>query len=149
MERHKFEINEPKKFEIQEEPEKKFEITEPEKKKFLIENPGVIYMEDLYRIGPEKPMGYLPLNTLGKFSDRNEEELTKYLNERGALFAYHPKALQKLLDTNRNILEKYNWPTSAREFVLRVASQIAEPGEIYGLIADAFGNPNRTPPHRT
>ena len=37
MERHKFEINEPKKFEIQEEPEKKFEITEPEKKKFLIE----------------------------------------------------------------------------------------------------------------
>ncbi|KKR64792.1 MAG: hypothetical protein UU06_C0040G0001, partial [Parcubacteria group bacterium GW2011_GWB1_40_5] len=78
MERHKFEINEPKKFEIQEEPEKKFEITEPEKKKFLIENPGVIYMEDLYRIGPEKPMGYLPLNTLGKFSDRNEEELTKY-----------------------------------------------------------------------
>ena len=80
-------------------------------------------MNDLYSVGPQKPMGYLPLSTLEKFSDKNEEGLTKELNEKGveviliepgpdtfvfsgAMYAYHPEALQKLLNDNKNIWGK-------------------------------------------
>jgi hypothetical protein len=153
----KFEIHKP-----DEPPKKKFEI-QPEKKKFVVENQNEIYMSDLYRVGPEKPIGYLPLRLLEEISDRNEEELTTYLNERGvetvsiggpgnptwhgpAFYAFHRPSLQALLDSHKDILIKYNWPTEADEFIKHVSSHHAQPQELFDLVADAFGdklNPGR------
>ncbi len=147
----KFEIHQPN-----EEP-KKFEIQEQPKKKFVVENPGEIYMNDLYCVGPEKPMGYLPLNTLEKFSDKNEEELIAYLKTKNietksfgpeapswhgpSLYAFHRKSLQGLLDENNSILIANAWPTNVDEFVEKCNGHLVlEPGPLQDIIIQAFGN---------
>lgn len=133
---------------------KKFEIHEPEKKKFVVHNMGEVVMSDIYLVGPAKPMGYLPLRALEEHSDRDEEELVRHLEERGlevwfatggtwmgpSLWVFHRKSLQALLDNRKDVLVKYGWPIRADEFIRKVASEYAEPQDLFDLIADAFGD---------
>ena len=161
------------------------------------------YLRDLRDIGPAKPMGYLPLQTIGSSGKTTAKALHDELVARGlkvalclpddvyeknkekleqlnfsqiwnadiwhpgmgvpphmsgkpvtfcsdALYAWDEKALQALLDKNREVLVKYDWPTSPEAFVRKAwMNNIVERGELCDLIADAFGdfnNPERTKP---
>ena len=76
----------------------------------------------LRQVGPQKPLGYLPIETLIKTCKVSPESIEKELHEKGlktlklkneetnvvggALYAYDENALQELLTTHQELLEK-------------------------------------------
>ena len=98
------------------------------------------YLNHLRHVGPQKPLGYLPLKTIERCdSSKNamiEESMkrglrTLYIPESqgritsGAPYIYDEQALQELLLKNQRILNQYRWPTIASEFVTYVATKDA------------------------
>lgn len=122
------------------------------------------YLDDLRKVGPSKPLGYLPLPTIEKFAPysaegiaeerkRNGQEVLQLSEDQchvtgGALYVYDREVLQRLLDEHTDILTKWSWPTSADEFVLKLATETATPKTaLFDLVADSFAdnnNPGRT-----
>ncbi|MBI2472946.1 hypothetical protein HYV70_00110 [Candidatus Uhrbacteria bacterium] len=119
-------------------------------------------LDDLRKVGPEKPLGYLPIRTLNEFGIRPEmlqEQLdrldgvkTLMLSEEesrkagGALYAYHESSLKKFLEENRQILIEIQWPTDPEEFIRSLKNTVPEKTALFDLIADAFcdkTNPGR------
>lgn len=120
-------------------------------------------LADLQSVGPKKPVGYLPLSTIEIFA--SPDEVQKQLEEKGlstilrrpsvarvgsgALYAFDPSAVQKILDKPKNNaeLKKENWPTQAEPFVRYLSSgNFAKKGPLFDIVADAFsdfGNPGR------
>ena len=114
------------------------------------------YLNHLLDIGPDKPMGYLPLNDIRNLCKVNYIELMNYLKQKGlevkkwdrsfcsvgsgALYAYDKNSLQNLLDHNFSILDDADWPRKADEFVVKVATTYANKPFLYDLVADAFGD---------
>lgn len=127
---------------------KKSEENEQEKIKLL---------NDLYQVGPQKPLGYLPLDTLTDVCKVNPEKLEQELQSKGlktiqldenesriahkgALFAYDENALQQLLDKHCDILEKSGWPNTAEAFIRNLKIRVEAKTDLFDLIADAFGD---------
>ncbi len=118
-------------------------------------------LKDLVNVGPNKPVGYLPIDTLeelgidvnglvqeleGKSLTVRKQRNSIYPDSNICLFVYDFKALKSLLESNKRILDKYNWPSDPDAFV-GFLKFIAEKGELFDLVADAFGdktNPGRT-----
>jgi hypothetical protein len=110
----------------------------------------------LEKVGPDKPVGYLPLDTIESYLGKNVDEVAEYLRSKGlevriftgpewpgfngSLYAYNKIALQKLLDENKQILIAADWPIVADEFVanLKVNARIGTP--IYKVIAKSFAD---------
>ena len=147
----KFEINQSKKFEV--DIPKKFEV-DPESP---IEKDIQDGLANIRSLGSQKPMGYLPIDTLKSYyrsSLEKEIELAKQNGYRyliaehapigfeGALYVYDKKRLQEVLDLNKETLLKYDWPTEAEEFVGEVSRGWVLPDypELLGVIQKAFGN---------
>lgn len=121
-------------------------------------------LNDLYQVGPQKPLGYLPIDTLIDICKVNPEHFEQELQNKGlktlklnveesriayhgALFAYDENALQKLLNEHQEILEKAGWPSDSEAFVrnLRIRVSNDDNAPLFNLIADAFGDKkNRT-----
>jgi len=121
-------------------------------------------MRDLFDIGPQKPMGYLPILTIEECGHDPNLVCINLVKERklyakfftqeecgvwtGALYAADITALEKLLQKNVSILERTGWPTKGEDFVANVArvsvSDDHETGDLYGLIGRAFGDPRFT-----
>ena len=114
-------------------------------------------LTEMRRIGPEKPMGFLPTLTLEILYEVDPEALKKELEGKGlktliinpdpqrphtiggALYAYDEQALGLLLEENKAILEEAGWPTETEAFVRQVESVTAPSGtKLFDLIADAF-----------
>ena len=115
------------------------------------------YLMDLLEVGLEKPLGYLPLDTIRDSCGVNPSEVAQYLQQRGfetrewdqsfckvgsgALYIYDQVSLQKLLNNNSKVLVTSNWPTQADQFVVKVATTHAQsPSPIFDLVADAFAD---------
>jgi len=115
--------------------------------------------DDLTRVGPDKPLGYLPLDTLDDpdglkcmLESRGLEVLV--LDEAashvrsGAMVAYDHRALGELLRAGSCVLENSGWPVDARAFALYQMTHNAPfRTALYDLVADAYadyGNPYRT-----
>ncbi len=114
------------------------------------------YLNDLLRVGPDKPLGYLPLNTIREECKVNPLDVAKYLKRRGleikawkqsfckvwsgALFVYDRESLQKLLDQHSGILIEANWPSQADDFVVQVATTLAKSPALFDLVATAFAD---------
>jgi|GEM_PF-2309313 len=116
-------------------------------------------MADLWKVGPEKPLGYLPLSTIGGYCGESAARVKSVLKARGldvrvfheeclidagagALYAFDPAALQRLLDENLATLLLAAWPTRAADFVRKVASGwicARRFPALYTVIARAFG----------
>lgn len=115
------------------------------------------WLTDMESVGQEKPVGNMPIGTLEDDLQKNLEEIIKHFkdkgleakvfinpeppNYKGTLCVYDKAALQKILDTNRQILLQANWPTEADEFVANlhiVQEKFGTP--VYKVIAKAFGN---------
>lgn len=121
---------------------------------FEIEQDKLRAWSGLDKVGPGKPVGYLPIDTIKGYIGKDLDEVVKYLEDKGlevrlftdfgwpgldgSLYAYDRAALQKLLDENKQILIDSGWPTDADDFVanLKVDAKIGTP--IYKLIAKAF-----------
>lgn len=112
--------------------------------------------QQLDAVGPDKPVGYLPVETIESYVGKRLQDVMAYLQNKGlevkiftgpewpgfqgSLYVYDKAVLQKLLDENRQILSEAHWPTDADEFVanFKVQEKIGTP--IYKLIAKAFGD---------
>ena len=119
----------------------------PEKKKEILDN--------LLKVGPNKPVGYLPLSTLENMKI-NVQELQHELEDRGittiilnpdesnvgsgALYAYDKESLRQLLQKNELILKKSNWPTDPDSFILYLKNNAWAKTNLFNVIADAFGD---------
>jgi len=121
-------------------------------------------LDDLHHIGPKKPIGYKLLYDLEKLSKVDPAEIELQLQDRGmmtliltgddcsmsggALYAWDNAALSSLLNINKAVLNKHNWPTDTEGFIRHLAIEWArEKTQVFDIIADAFGNkdhPGRT-----
>ena len=115
-------------------------------------------LNDLRGVGESKLVGYLPKSTLVDICGVTVEEMKTELGARGlvvvdldesessinsgAIYVYEPTALAKLLQSNKHILEKNGWPTEPDAFV-RHLKVYAKDKDLFGLVADAFGDKNR------
>lgn len=110
------------------------------------------------RTGPGKPLGYLPVSYIEDVG-RSIEDLVPELEARGlktrfygrrplgrqthgpALYVWHAPTLQRLIDSNLDMIESYGWPVVADEFAHQVATRLAsrkDSPELFKLIARAF-----------
>ncbi len=115
------------------------------------------FLHDLRAVGPEKPLGYLPVNTIVSVCQMplvqmiNELEqkqlVTRLFSEKesrifsGALYAYDEPSLQALLNRNRGQLVRAHWPFESDLFVERVAKiSVSVASPVFDIIADAFAD---------
>ncbi len=120
-------------------------------------------LSDLRLVGPEKPLGYLPVSTLIDLCKVNPDEIIEELKKKGlktitlnqedsrigsmgALYVYDEDALTSLLKNNEAVLKKANWPTDPELFIKHLKNTAEAKTELFNLVADAFGdkiNPGR------
>jgi hypothetical protein len=121
--------------------------------------PHAPIMDDLYDVGPDKPLGYLPNEAIYGYGERPEVVgdvsqrrglSTLELGEeeamiRGcALYVYDKKALDSLLGEQASMLAARGWPVDATEFVDRVGREAVDAEqdpELFRVIAWAFRDP--------
>ena len=115
-------------------------------------------MDDLFKVGPKKPLGYLPLKTIRSCgfkpgevaSDLEGRQLqTRFCTKEeckiagGALYVWDHDALNRLLDTHRSILERHKWGVTPDEFVqdaiTKDVPRDSHP-ELYALVGQAFSD---------
>ena len=113
------------------------------------------FLQDLYQVGPSKPLGYLPLTTI-QVSGVSVDQLIawaqsqnlkhKLLSEKqcdiagGALYIWSSQSVQKLLDDNLSILKQSNWPIHDDAFVHKVANHLAKQPSLYELVGVMFSD---------
>ncbi len=112
-------------------------------------------LNDLLAVGPEKPVGSLPLETVEKLCRVDPRDVVAYLERAGistvvgptrrtkilVLTAYHRPTLQKMLDENRRILEDEGWPTDADGYAAYLQTHIGHREPLHTFIAHTFANP--------
>jgi len=113
--------------------------------------------DSLLRVGPEKPLGYLPLQTLTDLCGWSLEAIITWAQDRelktrvddeatcnvhtGAVTIWDADAVQDLLDANRDIVERAGWPMDERKFVQRVMQEFAQDPALAELIGVLFADP--------
>ncbi len=113
-------------------------------------------LRSLERVGPEKPIGYLPLYTITDFLGLDSDELVGRFAKRGlttvrfdaehcviksgAVYIYDRDALAALLMSVSDVLETFSWPTDPDGFVRAVADEWLTPGyPILRVVQKGFG----------
>lgn len=117
------------------------------------------YLTDLTRVGPDKPMGYLPCDTIERLCGTSVPSIANALRMRGlyvaiyaqsecrvgsgAVYAADLEALGILLSSHARVLDAAGWSSSPREFLDSVASKGVgedEDPDLYRLIGLAFAD---------
>jgi hypothetical protein len=113
-------------------------------------------LRSLTQVGPEKPIGYLPLYTLRDFAGVDPAIICAEATARGlaaaqfgpddccidsgALYIYDRQALSLLLQAHSEILVEVGIPREPELFVALIAAVWLEPEHpVYQIIAKAFG----------
>lgn len=113
-------------------------------------------LRSLTEVGPSKPVGYLPLNTIENIAQLDPETVAAAARARGlateqfapsgcciksgALYIYHREALAALLRANADAVHAAGLPLDPGDFVARIASVWFEQNHPARLIiAIAFG----------
>jgi hypothetical protein len=107
-----------------------------------------LILDDLRNVGPNKPIGYLPISTIknqGVDIDQLVSELgIKNLETvivKDFLYVFHRESLTQLLAVNQNILIENNWPVDVEGFIENITHIRAESGTpLFKLIAHAFAD---------
>lgn len=125
-------------------------------------------LRDLTRVGPLKPVGYMPIRFL-ELRGHRIDDLRAQFEARGlktcvtdpvtsgtwsgALYVYDEPALNAFLRERSDMLAEAGWPVEAEAFVKKLDADTApSPSPLFDLIADAFAdtqNPGRTDRHDT
>jgi hypothetical protein len=115
-----------------------------------------LLLRSLSQVGPNKPIGYLPLYMLRDFvmvepSDVAADAATRGLAsaqfgpeacciKSGALYIYHHDALSELLHAHADTLAAANMSVDPGQFVTQIAAEWLEPSHpVYAIISKAFG----------
>lgn len=112
------------------------------------------FLTDLFRVGKNKPVGYLPLATLRMES--SEQELIDWAKEKGfshklykptqcnigsgALFIYDTKALQKLLTKYETVLKNAKVPTTPDAYVDFIAKYNVVEKKAFRVVGKSFAD---------
>jgi hypothetical protein len=108
-------------------------------------------------IGPDKPVSYLPIKTIEKVIGLTIAEYRSLIEKSGneaavfdadvsciasgAVYAYGPAHLERLLRDNRSVLAEHNWPTAPAEFIKRAAGEwLEDTHPVMPIITKAFGS---------
>jgi hypothetical protein len=111
---------------------------------------------NLAAVGSGKSLGYLPIATLRKHLDLDEDEIVSSFERRGlkaktfqahecciksgAIYVFDPVGLQRVLNAASDILKDSSWPVVAEAFVNKVAKIWVDPSHpVYAVIRRAFG----------
>jgi hypothetical protein len=122
-------------------------LTETDRRRLLLE---------LMRVGPSKPVAYLPLYTLKGLLLRDPEDVEREAVasglaaaqfgpdrcciKSGALYVYHREALAELLQVSADVLAANGLPTDADYFIALIASIWFEQDHpVYPIVVAAFG----------
>lgn len=114
-------------------------------------------LDNHLRVGPEKPVSYLPINTINKVIGIEVAKYESLISESGskslvfspedcciksgAVYAYHESGLRNILESNKNILLDNNWPSDPVGFITRMADEWLEnESPIMPVIRSAFGD---------
>jgi hypothetical protein len=114
-------------------------------------------LRSLSQVGPDKPIGYLPLYTLRDFAmvepaDVAADAATRGLAsaqfgpeacciKTGALYVYHRDALKDLLHAHATTLAAANMSVEPGQFVAQIAAVWLAPSHpVYPIIGKAFGD---------
>lgn len=114
-------------------------------------------LRSLGRVGPAKPVGYLPLYTIRNVAKVEVNEVIASAAARGlasaqfgpeecciksgALYVYDREALTRLLRDHTDLLAAAETPLDPDHFVTRIAAVWVEPDHpLYPIIAQAFGD---------
>ena len=113
-------------------------------------------INNLRRVGPLKPLGYLTLQAIdGMGIDLQEEihaaqkhglhtKITEMPKLGEVLTVWDPTALKELLDKNAPVVQAAGWPQEPEPFVERVLTEtVPSKTPLYDVIADAFANPDQ------
>jgi len=107
---------------------------------------------DLAKVGPRKPLGYMPLQDVEDPPDLKRGLESRGLSvffltepeshiESGALVAYHRKALGRLLKSRRKVLVKNKWPDDPDVFARHHMTHNAPfRTDLFDLVADAYAD---------
>lgn len=127
-----------------------YELASPVNKDFTTDN----MLDDLQTVGPEKPLGHLPISTIIQIAERSPRDVARELIEAGKLVMYFPisnksdgglyvadvPALTALLQNNTAILSAYGAPSDPIHFIQYIDKHYATvDSSLYDLIAQAFG----------
>lgn len=123
-------LNEIKKIPVSFEQIREWKIIEHNKKSFKARN------SDLLKVSREKPIGYLPVELLGKdiekikkWAEWNKLDYKKFsipdCNTRsGALYIYHRRALSDLIVKYKKYFIKANVPVQTEDFISFIAKRV-------------------------
>lgn len=115
-------------------------------------------LHSLTEVGPTKPVGYLPLDTIRNFVQQSPEAVAASANARGlmavqfgpdtcciksgALYVYDRESLARLLQVQAREVLIAGLPDDPDRFVARIAAVwYAEGHPACQIIASAFGEP--------
>lgn len=120
------------------------------------EHPEKDPLQDLWRVGPDKPLGYLPvmkiIDECNKDVLATQQALTdtglktilfdddECLVYGGALYVYDKTALEAFLAEHADIIAGNNWPIDSEGFVRCVSSTNATQPDLYKVVAWAFAD---------
>jgi hypothetical protein len=110
----------------------------------------------LTRVGPAKPIGYLPLDTIRDVLQTDPHALAHEAEANGlsaallgpdqccirsgALYVFHRQSLEALLQSSSSILSASRWPLDPDRFVARIACEWIDPAHpVAAVIRRTFG----------
>jgi len=111
-------------------------------------------LADLKRVGPKKPLGYLPLSVFYEITSNVKDFLSRLtikglgiieLDENesnilsGAIFVYDRSSLEKLLNKHNQTLKSQSWPLDTNGFIRCLKNGARKESELNRLINCAFG----------
>jgi hypothetical protein len=118
------------------------------------------YLDDIYHVGPRKPLGYLPIDTLTRLCGQDllatfarcqaQGNQSRWFSERecqvgsGALYVWHPPSLNLLLKEELATLRKFRVPVTPNAFVQAVAQLHFNAPKMQRIVGLAFADPRWT-----
>lgn len=112
-------------------------------------------VDHLYSVGTDKPLGCIAQAFLPE-NKQEREAITDSLEAKGlkilwlsaeesayvggALYAYHPDALSRVLAHGTPVLTEANWPTEPEAFIRKLRDSAKKRTPLFDLICDAFGD---------
>ena len=111
--------------------------------------------EDLLNVGSQKPLGYLPIDTMEETIPGSTKRMIQFAKENnlsihkvnsgygtmGALFLYDKNTLDSFLKKYETILKNDNIPTNSEDFVKYVdTTEVPENSKSFKIVGKAFGD---------
>jgi hypothetical protein len=113
-------------------------------------------LSNLTRVGPAKPIGYLPLYTIRNLLEMEPHMLAQEARTRGlstalfepnqcciksgALYVFDRSSLERLIQSSNSVLAASHWPFDADQFIARIASEWIDQAHPVALVVNrAFG----------